>query len=459
MAKIENVSHEFIPIESRNNSAREMFFTWFSANTVSTTLVTGALAIIIGLDFFWSCIAIIVGHGLGAIIMALHAALGPKSGLPQVVQSRAQFGYYGAILPMIIIFIMYIGYGSTNIVVVGQGLKETLNWNLHLTVIFSLIPMVIIAIYGQSILQKSMKVITYVYIVTFIALTFLLVTNLEGAILKTGNFNLSAFILMTSICVTWQITYGPYVADHTRFISPKESVNTFKYTYAGTFLSSAWLMVLGALSATMVTDGNVMGQIKSMGTTGWIITLLLTVGVLVINSLNIYGAGIILLSIISNFISFKTTARLRIFATMFIGMIMAVIATFGAGNFMANFQMYLVFVLFFIIPWSSITLIDFFVLKRNTYHHSEYEKKDGIFRPFNKVTLSIYLVTIVIQIPFLNTDLYVGTMATMLNGVDIAWVVGLIFSSVVYYTITKMNAINIPSESNATINELDTSID
>ncbi|MEO4054461.1 hypothetical protein [Solibacillus sp. CAU 1738] len=105
------------------------------------------------------------------------------------------------------------------------------------------------------------------------------------------------------------------------------------------------------------------------------------------------------------------------------------------------------------------TLIDFFVLKRNTYHHSEYEKKDGIFRPFNKVTLSIYLVKILIQIPFLNTDLYVGPIATMLNGVDIAWIVGLLFSSVVYYTITKMNSIKIPSESNATIKELDTSID
>ncbi len=452
MAKIENVSHEFIPIEKRNHKASEMFFTWFSASTVSTTVVTGALAILVGLDFLWATISIILGHAIGAIIMALHAAIGPKSGLPQVVQSRAQFGYYGAILPMIIIFIMYIGYGSTNTIVVGQGLQETLGLNLNLMVIVSLIPMVLIAIFGQSILQKSLRVFTILFIFIFVILTILLFTNLNSTQLISGEFNLSAFILMTSICVTWQITYGPYVSDHTRFIRPEESKKTFFYSYAGTFLSSAWLMVLGALSATMVTDGNVMGQIKSMGTIGWIIAFSLTIGVLVINSLNIYGAGIILLSIISNFIPFKTTARLRVFASLFIALIMGLIATIGAGNFMANFQMYLVFVLFFIIPWSTITLMDFFILGRTHYHHSEYEKKDGIFKVFNTKTIAVYLITILLQIPFLNTEIYVGPIAKAMNGVDIAWIVGILISATLYYVLIK-NAVPIINTNTPSLEE------
>lgn len=452
MAKIEDVSHEFIPLDKRNHHAKEMFFTWFSASTVSTTLVTGALAILVGLDFFWATISIILGHALGSIIMALHSAIGPKSGLPQVVQSRAQFGYFGAILPMLIIFIMYIGYGSTNVVVVGQGLKETLNWNLNLTIVISLIPMVFIAIYGQSILQKSMKAITYIYIVIFALLTVLLIVNLNGVTLMTGEFNLSAFILMTSICVTWQITYGPYIADHSRFISPAESKQTFKYSYAGTFLSSAWLMTLGALSATLVADGNVMAQIKSMGSLGWIIAFLLTIGVLVINSLNIYGAGIIMLSIISNFISFKTTARLRIIATIFIAAVIALMATVGSGNFMANFQMYLAFVLFFIIPWSTITLIDFFALKRQNYHHTEYEK-NGSFKSFNRKTLFVYFITILIQIPFLSTDLFVGPIAKALNGIDIAWIIGLIVAGTLYYLIMKPKTVQLIDQSNVPIND------
>nr|WP_235801801.1 cytosine permease [Ureibacillus manganicus] len=453
MAKIEDVSHEFIPLEKRNNKASEMFFTWFSASTVSTTLVTGALAILVGLDFLWATISIIVGHAIGAVIMALHAAIGPKSGLPQVVQSRAQFGYYGAILPMVIIFTMYIGYGSTNTVVVGQGLQETLGLNLNLMVILSLIPTVLIAIFGQSILQKSLKVFTIIFIFIFVILTILLFANLNNTQLISGEFNLSAFILMASICVTWQITYGPYVSDHTRFIRPEESKKTFYYSYAGTFLSSAWLMILGALSASMVTDGNVMGQINSLGTIGWIIAFLLTIGILIINSLNIYGAGIILLSIISNFIPFKTTAKLRVIASIAIAFTIALIATVGAGNFMANFQMYLVFILFFIIPWSTITLMDFFVLGRSHYHHSEYGKKDGIFKAFNTKTIAVYLITILIQVPFLNTEIYVGPIAKAMNGVDIAWIIGIIVAATLYYVLIKITVPVLSSSNTPSLEE------
>lgn len=453
MAKIEDVSHEFIPLEKRNHKASEMFFTWFSASTVSTTLVTGALAILVGLDFLWATISIIVGHAIGAVIMALHAAIGPKSGLPQVVQSRAQFGYYGAILPMVIIFTMYIGYGSTNTVVVGQGLQETLGLNLNLMVILSLIPTVLIAIFGQSILQKSLKVFTIIFIFIFVILTILLFANLNNTQLISGEFNLSAFILMASICVTWQITYGPYVSDHTRFIRPEESKKTFYYSYAGTFLSSAWLMILGALSASMVTDGNVMAQINSLGTIGWIIAFLLTIGILIINSLNIYGAGIILLSIISNFIPFKTTAKLRVIASIAIAFTIALIATVGAGNFMANFQMYLVFILFFIIPWSTITLMDFFVLGRSHYHHSEYGKKDGIFKAFNTKTIAVYLITIVIQVPFLNTEIYVGPIAKAMNGVDIAWIIGIIVAATLYYVLIKITVPVLSSSNTPSLEE------
>ena len=453
MAKIEDVSHEFIPLEKRNHKASEMFFTWFSASTVSTTLVTGALAILVGLDFLWATISIIVGHAIGAVIMALHAAIGPKSGLPQVVQSRAQFGYYGAILPMVIIFTMYIGYGSTNTVVVGQGLQETLGLNLNLMVILSLIPTVLIAIFGQSILQKSLKVFTIIFIFIFVILTILLFANLNNTQLISGEFNLSAFILMASICVTWQITYGPYVSDHTRFIRPEESKKTFYYSYAGTFLSSAWLMILGALSASMVTDGNVMAQINSLGTIGWIIAFLLTIGILIINSLNIYGAGIILLSIISNFIPFKTTAKLRVIASIAIAFTIALIATVGAGNFMANFQMYLVFILFFIIPWSTITLMDFFVLGRSHYHHSEYGKKDGIFKAFNTKTIAVYLITILIQVPFLNTEIYVGPIAKAMNGVDIAWIIGIIVAATLYYVLIKITVPVLSSSNTPSLEE------
>lgn len=86
---IESVGFEFIPEGDRKGNPKELFFTWFAASTVSTTLITGALAIMIGLNFWWAAVAILLGHAIGATIMGLHSAQGPKLGIPQVLQSRA----------------------------------------------------------------------------------------------------------------------------------------------------------------------------------------------------------------------------------------------------------------------------------------------------------------------------------------------------------------------------------
>lgn len=49
-----------------------------------------------GGNLLWSLIAIIGGVLLGTFFMAFHSAQGPQLGLPQMIQSRPQFGYVGA---------------------------------------------------------------------------------------------------------------------------------------------------------------------------------------------------------------------------------------------------------------------------------------------------------------------------------------------------------------------------
>ncbi|WP_153722024.1 purine-cytosine permease family protein [Sporosarcina cascadiensis] len=435
---IEQRSYEYVPVEERRGNPKQLFFTWFAANTVSTTLITGALAIIIGLNFWWASLAIIAGHALGAIVMALHSAQGPKLGIPQVMQSRAQFGYFGVILPMLIIFTMYLGYGASNTVLVGQGIYESLGINVTLTILISLIPMVLLAIYGQGLIQKSMKLYTIVYVVIFAVLTVLVISQISMVALNTGSFSFTQFVLAMSICITWQITYGPYVSDHSRYMPPNTGRKTFIYSYLGSFLSSAWLMLLGAALASMVVNGNVMAQIKELGGgTGVIIVILLSLGLIVINSLNIYGAGIILLSIASNFVDFKTTIKIRVFASVAVGVILALAATVGAGNFMSYFQLYLGFILFFIIPWSTINLTDFYLLKRQNFQPEEFMNKNGRFGKLRKGSLAIYLFAVTCQIPFTNNGIYQGPISKAMDGLDIAWIVGLLVAFSLFYVYEK----------------------
>jgi NCS1 family nucleobase:cation symporter-1 len=45
-----------------------------------------------GASLFWSVLAIVVGVLVGTLFMAFHSAQGPQLGLPQMIQSRRQFG-------------------------------------------------------------------------------------------------------------------------------------------------------------------------------------------------------------------------------------------------------------------------------------------------------------------------------------------------------------------------------
>jgi len=57
-----------------------------------TALIIGALGVLAGLNVFWGIAAALLGSAIGTIFMAAHSAQGPQLGIPQMIQSRAQFG-------------------------------------------------------------------------------------------------------------------------------------------------------------------------------------------------------------------------------------------------------------------------------------------------------------------------------------------------------------------------------
>ena len=121
--QVERRSIEYIPPEERHGKPRSLFNIWFASNMQVTAAVTGALAVIIGLSLPWALLAIVIGNLVGVAFMAAHSAQGPKLGIPQMIQSRAQFGFYGAILPLILVLLMYVGFFATSAVLGRRPLR------------------------------------------------------------------------------------------------------------------------------------------------------------------------------------------------------------------------------------------------------------------------------------------------------------------------------------------------
>ncbi|MDE1906720.1 MAG: cytosine permease, partial [Rhodospirillales bacterium] len=144
-----------IPLDQRHGTWKDLFTIWFGSNIMMLTIVTGALASsVFKLDFMSCCLSIIVGNLAGAVFMALHSAQGPRLGVPQMVQTRGQFGTIGAVLVVAIVIVMYVGFLASNIVLGGQSLHTIAGGiDEHLLIVFIAVVSVIATIFGHDLIH------------------------------------------------------------------------------------------------------------------------------------------------------------------------------------------------------------------------------------------------------------------------------------------------------------------
>src|ERR1700709_899608 len=121
---IEARSIDYVPLRERHGKVSDMGPLWFMSNAQIATLAVGLISLAEGGDLIWSLIAIVVGTLLGTFFMAAHSAQGPQLGLPQMIQSRPQFGYVGALLVWFFAYVQYAGFNVFNTVLAGQATSE-----------------------------------------------------------------------------------------------------------------------------------------------------------------------------------------------------------------------------------------------------------------------------------------------------------------------------------------------
>ena len=95
--EIEKRSIDYVPLAERHGRVWHLWPVWFVGGAHLATLAVGVLGIALGGNLLWTAVAVIAGCALGTFFMAFHATQGPQLGLPQMIQSRPQFGYMGAL--------------------------------------------------------------------------------------------------------------------------------------------------------------------------------------------------------------------------------------------------------------------------------------------------------------------------------------------------------------------------
>jgi len=445
---VEQYTIEQIPVDARHGSYRDLFTIWFTSNLMPLTIVTGALATqVYGLPFWPAVLAIAIGNVLGGILMALHSVQGPKLGIPQMIQSRAQYGTIGSILVVGVVVFMYIGFLASNLVLGGESINAlahgiSVNAGIAISTVLSLV----IVTYGYDLIHWLNRWLAIAFTVVMIVATVLVVHHgLPAHFSSIGTFTWANFMeASVSTGVLWQIAYAPYVSDYSRYLPKDRSAKpTFWYTYAGVVLGSFGPMVIGALLGVVMSKSGQVAAIDQLtGHFGWVVMLVFSIGLVNTNTLNVYGGVLCAITVVQNFMpNWFPKAKTRfVFSVVFMAICM-IGAIKYAATFTGTYYNFILLLTYLLVPWTVINLIDFYVIHRGDYDVPSLFRPDGgIYGRFDVGTVLVYVVGFAIEIPFVNTLYYEGPVAKHLQGTDISWLVGLVVVGVVYYAYAKWEA-------------------
>ncbi|MCL6442263.1 MAG: cytosine permease [Alicyclobacillus sp.] len=435
---VERRSIDFIPDAERHGSVRNLFAIWFAANMQMTTLVTGGLAVEFGLNLFWSVVAILVGSLIGTFFMASHSAQGPKLGIPQMIQSRAQFGVMGACLPIVIVILMYIGFYAGGAVLGAQALSGITSMSVTWSLIILGLATFIVAVFGYDLIHSMQRYLTIFFFIIFVAVTVKVFTlPLPAGSWSPANFRPAEFLLAVSVVATYQLTYAPYVADYSRYLPRNTSIaKTFHYTYWGSVIGVVWMMLLGVMLTASISHylENASQNLGGLfGSLSYVIYIAIVLGILGVNVLNLYGGFMSITTTAEVFAPIRVTPKVRFGLVLLVAVLSTALAIWGQGNFLENFTNFLLLLMYFMVPWTAINLTDFYLIRRGNYVVEDIFNPNGQYGRFNWIALAAYLIAVGCQFPFINTTIYEGPIAKWLGGADIAWIVGLIVPTLLYY--------------------------
>jgi nucleobase:cation symporter-1, NCS1 family len=403
-------------------------------------------------------VGLLIGNIAGGCVMALHSAQGPRLGLPQMISSRAQFGVYGAVVPLVLVILLYLGFAATGTVLAGQAINQIFSVDAPALgiILFGLLT-AFVATLGYRYIHIMGRVSTVVGIIGFTYLAIRLFIQYDvGSLLGVKPFEMPTFLLAISLGAGWQLTYGPYVADYSRYLprsTPERT--TFLSTLAGSVLGSQWSMTFGALVAAIPVTAGVafldeqvgfLGQLGGGGVIALVIYLVIVVGKLTVNCLNAYGG---FMSIVTTVTAFTRSVRIsRVARAAFIAafvLVSVLIALLATEHFLSNFRNFILALLMVFTPWSAVNLVDYYLISKERVDIPAMYDPDGRYGRWNVVALVSYAIGIVVQIPFMAQALYTGPLTEKLGGADISWLVGLVVTAAIYYPWAKRTA-NPPTE-------------
>jgi len=438
---IEQHGMEPIPQSARYGSVNRLFTVWFTPNLVPAAFFVGTLASIVGLGWWLGVAAILVGNVIGAGLVGILSAMGPRTGMAQIPAARLPFGK-SIVVPGIINWLSTIAWDAINAFFGAYAIDAITGGAIP----FPAGLLIVI------LCQAALSVIGYEAIHTFerfaaigLAILFAIVTV---ALIPKATFGgsgtsdtIGTFILMTTIAGSFNLAWALYASDYSRYLpasTPPRSV--FSWTFLGLFAGAVWIEILGlAVVGALGSETDTVHQIYGLlgaGVLGAIAMIAIFFGTVAVNSMNDYTGSLSLQAAgirIPRPISAGIVAVLSFIATLYL----------YYNDFSSTVENYLLVITYWIGPWAAIILIDW--RRRGDRIDGSNAVRFSLL-PSGLSALIALVVGFLVSIPFMNQTLYVGPAANALGGADIAYLVGFVAAGALYWVLEPRMRTAVPIE-------------
>ncbi|MFW6121677.1 MAG: putative hydroxymethylpyrimidine transporter CytX, partial [Petrotogales bacterium] len=369
-----------VPSNLKNLRFLDYFVLWSSLG-VGLLVFWAGLLLVPGLGLGLALLAILVGHLIGNLFLALVGTIGSENGIPSMVAVRPSFGIRSSYLMSILNVIQLVGWASFEILVMGQaadaimvsvfGYSNYAIWVLVFGFFVFLLafggPLAVIRdwlrkfaiwlIYGLGI---------WITIIVFTQYDLIALLNAPSA----GTLTFSGGV---DLVIAMPISWVPLVADYNRF--SRNSKEDFSGTYIGFLITSGWCYALGAITTLATGEPNpVLLIMMIVGPIAAIPSLLIIVTDETDNGFaDVYSAAISTQNIgdLSKIKQWKLIVIFSIIST-------ALALVFGLSpQFEEYYTNFLLWIGSVFIPLFGIVIIDYFVVKEKKFDIAEMYKREG----------------------------------------------------------------------------------
>jgi purine-cytosine permease-like protein len=444
---IETRSIDWVPLHERHGRVGAQARFWFLGNFHFFTIAIGFIGPGMGLGLGYTILAGTLGILIGTVFQAFHASQGAEMGLPQMIQSRAQFGYRGVILPLAATLITYVGFNIVDTILIAGGLYTLAGWNRTAVSIAVSLAGAALAIWGHDWLHRAFGWLFWISVPLFTGLTLAVLTgwHIPPQIAPApSHFGAVAFFTQLAAGASYNITYATYVSDYSRYLPPTTPrAKIIASVFAGAAGSAIWLIALGAWLATKLGGEDALANLARAG--NWLLPgfgvalAAVSVAALVATmGMNAYSGMLTVITAADSLRPIRPTRTLRIICIAGLTATWTAIAMLSGGRTIDILNDAFVIMLYLLAPWTAINLIDYFFVRRGRYAVTHLFMPRGIYGAWRAHGLLAYALGFLASIPFcVLPGLFTGFAARALGGVDIGWLVGITATSAGYLILTR----------------------